>query len=248
MANMNKSLFVLFFLMSFSAWAEPITLDEITAQNYSHIYSKSQSEYKDLLKNTSSRTLRKFRRFRKNPRLKITKDEVPIKHKYEDLKETLQVLEPIQNVKIALVDLYQDHSKNRSYDYDALIKESTRLAVGLVQETARLKKKYKLVGIPIFHNMLVNMGAKERGQCKHWAEDLLKFLKKQPRKFFLIAWGEANPQKFNEHNVAVLYPEHKSFEEGLMIDPWRSAGDPLPLRLKKDKHYKWQQWDQWGVW
>lgn len=243
---MNKILFLIVLFYSGWAFSAPVQLSEITPQNFTALYQKTNSEYQALLQKTSSRTIRKFKRFRKNPRIKITKEQVPLKHQYEDLKESLAVLEPIQTVKSELIKLYQDHSKNQSYDKKGLEKESTKLAVGIVKEVDRLKKHYHMVGIPIFHNMLVNMGAKDRGQCKHWAEDILKFLKPIPRSYFYIAWGEANPQKFNEHNVAVLYPKHTSFDQGMMIDPWRTAGDPLPLRLKKDKHYKWQQWDQWG--
>ena len=95
--------------------------------------------------------------------------------------------------------------------------------------------------------MMIDVGVRKRGACKHWAEDLLNYLRTVERKYFQVAWGEANMQKITEHNVAVIIPNGQPFDSGMMVDPWRTSGIPFWLKVKKDKHYHWQHWRDFGT-
>lgn len=137
--------------------------------------------------------------------------------------------------------------KNKTIDHKALDLEATKIAILVFDEIVRLKKKYKSFFIPLVHNMLIDVGMKKRGACKHWAEDLLTFLRTIDRKYFFVTWGEAHPGKMGEHNVAVIFPDYAQFHDGILIDPWRTSGDPFWVRVKKDKKYPWQPWDDYGI-
>lgn len=152
----------------------------------------------------------------------------------------------IQNLQTDLVALYLTEAPKNT-DKAKISVEAQRIAEGVIPEIARLKKKYHLFPIPVVHNMMISVGLKKRGACKHWAEDLLTFLRTIPREYFYVMWGEANPGKMHEHNVAVLIPNYGSFQDGLFIDPWRTAGIPLWKSVTADAHYKWQPWEDYGV-
>lgn len=165
---------------------------------------------------------------------------------FRKIKIEKRYLDHIHGLKQALKKTYRD-SNPLPYDKSRLDHETTQLAIELVDEIGHLKGKYKSFALPIVHNMLIDIGVKKRGACKHWAEDLLEFLRPIKREFFHVTWGEANPKKITEHNVAVLYPKHASFYDGVIVDPWRTSGKPFWVQVKKDKHYKWNPWDYYGV-
>lgn len=162
------------------------------------------------------------------------------------LKKKKQHFDHVHKLSQELVANYLKTAKEQ-VNQNKLKEESTTLALAVIDEIARLKIQYKSFAIPIVHNMLIDVGIKKRGACKHWAEDLLSFLRTTERDFFYVTWGEANPKKMTEHNVAVIYPNHATFYDGLLVDPWRSSGKPFWIRVKKDKHYKWNPWDYYGI-
>jgi len=170
----------------------------------------------------------------------LSPKERKIVKEYKELNKLLTFWTASAGLKEALVNRYIQATQ-KQVDED-LNFEAANLSFELIQEIDRLQKQYKINSFPMVHNFLIMLHYKKRGACKDWAEDLLKKIEKIPRKYFTAYWGEAFPGKVTEHNVAVLVPHGTSFNEGLMIDPWRTAGKPFWLHVTKDHFYKWQAW------
>ena len=81
--------------------------------------------------------------------------------------------------------------------------EAVRLAQTALCRTNILFHKYKITGFPLFHNLLVNLGLKDRGLCCHWTEDLLQTLNNLELKKYRIIWAVS---KFVSTTVSPLFP------------------------------------------
>ena len=79
--------------------------------------------------------------------------------------------------------------------------EARKLAETGIVYSLYLADEYRLFGQPHIHNILVNIGLKERGLCFQWAEDLMKQFKTLDLKTFTLHEGVAHKgEKFREHN------------------------------------------------
>lgn len=124
---------------------------------------------------------------------------------------------------------------------DAVRHEAGLLAYTAIEKTVKLQKEYGIHTFPIVHNLLIDVGLKKRGACKHWAEDLLKSFDAISHPHFTSYWGEAHPGNILEHNVAVLAPVGGFFGHGILIDPWRTAGKPFWAKVSDDSPH-WRAW------
>lgn len=245
--NIKIALFwIVIFLPGLVFAKVPDLPDELTAENFNQEYDRVTESYDDIIANTSKLSLRKIRRNKGNSHARLTKKENITRQDYKKLRKQKRILDPIHQFREDLVALYEEHNENASYDKEKLNIEATLLAVGLFDETKVLKKKYKSIFIPIFHNMMIDVGIRKRGACKHWAEDLLEYVRPIQRRFFDAAWGEANAGTFMEHNVAVIIPQGQKFETGILFDPWRTSGRAFWIKVTGDKHYKWTRWLSYG--
>lgn len=242
---------ILFLSISPSVQAESVktsTLNEVTPATFDELYTKVTTRLAEIEK-TAPRFLLKQANSSKGKHVKrLNKEQTLLLKEYKALTAQNIALKPMSELRQALINLYKDKYKSASYDESLLKAEATHLSVKLIQEIAVLKKKYKSIFIPIVHNMMIDIGVRKRGACKHWAEDLLEFMKPMDRKFFDVTWGESNPEKFTEHNVAVILPKGGVFNDGMMIDPWRTSGNPFWLKVTEDTHFHWQQWAGYGYW
>ncbi|MCP5464744.1 MAG: hypothetical protein H7A33_06960 [Deltaproteobacteria bacterium] len=220
---------------------------KITAANFDEVYQGLRSEFDAIEQNTRASLLRRFKRHRGTQKYRYSKEEALLRDRYLSLEEQLEELEPVRELRDSLKAIYLDKMSLAEERQKALHAESTWLAVSLINKTAELKEKYKSIFIPIVHNMMIDVGVRKRGACKHWAEDLLEYLRPQERRFFDITWGEANVGKITEHNVAVLVPRTLDMQEGLVYDPWRTGGKPFWVRVKEDSHYNWIRWVGYGT-
>src|SRR5438128_6275817 len=90
--------------------------------------------------------------------------------------------------------------------------------------TARkLAKDYRVVLNPEFTVFLVNVGMRKRGWCGHWAQDLGAHLKELKLKTLVLHWGEAYPNSSSENNSLVVTARNQPFDEGIILEAWRSA-------------------------
>lgn len=117
--------------------------------------------------------------------------------------------------------------------------EARKLAETGIVYSLYLADEYRLFGQPHIHNILVNIGLKDRGLCFQWAEDLMKQFKTLNLKTFSLHEAVAyKGQKFHEHNTVVVTAKGKDFYEGIVFDPWRDSGDLYWAPVKRDK-YPW---------
>lgn len=225
-------------LTAFPVWAEPLS-----PQDFEFQYAAVQKQYQNLLsqqkKTKFSAHKQRTSHFKKHGSRRSNSA-------LKTIKQKINLFDSIHELKQAFNLAYLNKNPT-GVDPVALNLESTQLAILLVDEIQRLRGVYKSFAIPIMHNMLIDIGIKKRGACKDWAEDLLAFLKPIKRKYFYVTWGEANPKKMTEHNVAVIYPNTATFYDGVVVDPWRTSGRPFSVPVQKDKHYKWNPWDYYGV-
>jgi len=239
-------LLIFLFIPQLALAVVPNLPEDITAANFPKEYERVVTTYDNIIANNSKTLIRKFKKTKGKQSYRFTAKQNRVRQDYKKLIEQMRFLEPMNKLRIALNDLYLEYYAKTSFDREALNRESTELAIGLIKQAEVLRKKYKSFFIPIFHNMMMDVGIKKRGACKHWAEDILEYVRPIKREFFYAAWGEANMGTFMEHNVAVLIPEGRPFEDGLMFDPWRTSGNPFWVKLKDDKHYRWQRWLTYG--
>jgi len=93
----------------------------------------------------------------------------------------------------------------------------------------------------VLHNLLVNTGLRERGLCWHWTQDLLAHLRSLPLPHYQLHWGIAHRgELFREHNSVVVTARGADFATGLVLDPWREAGELLWVAVADDS-YAWER-------
>jgi len=93
---------------------------------------------------------------------------------------------------------------------------------------------------PLLHNVLVNVGLRERGLCWHWTEDLLARLGDLPLDAYDLHWATAHRgEMFREHNSVVVTAKGGAFESGIVLDPWRDSGRLYFGPVQGDR-YPWE--------
>ncbi|MBF0103764.1 MAG: hypothetical protein HQM16_00425 [Deltaproteobacteria bacterium] len=240
-------LLLIFVFISPSAMAKRDYLTQITPENFDSYHTEITTRYNKLISTLSPDLIRRFKNSKGKNLNRLSKKQASYKKEYFDLVEQKKQIDPLYRLREDLIDLYTAHYKNTDFDRASLQTEATVLTVGLFNEIRRLKKSYRSIFIPIVHNMMIDVGVRKRGACKHWAEDLLAYLRTVNRGFFYVVWGEANMQKITEHNVAVIIPMGRPFKDGLIVDPWRTSGRPFWIKVTADTHYPWQQWTGYGA-
>lgn len=218
----------------------------VHTDNFQQEYQSITKKYNHLLSQLSKRKKNKLIKQRKRKFLKKNRTYNYLNETQKQIVYQKDYLDKIRDFKSRLTKLYIQKA-NHSFSKEELEKEALKLALTTYDKVVSLKQQYKSFPVPILHNLFIDLSFKKRGACKHWAEDLLKHLRSIDRKFFTVTWGEANPKKMTEHNVAVIYPNTGEFKNGLIVDPWRTAGKPYWIEVKKDKKYKWQPWSYYGV-
>ncbi|MBI2345685.1 MAG: hypothetical protein HYV03_02105 [Deltaproteobacteria bacterium] len=125
--------------------------------------------------------------------------------------------------------------------------EAEKIAAALIRTTRRESASYKMVGSPIFNNILIEWGAKERGYCYHWTEALLKALPSDPFVHFERHWGGANIGRATENNAVIVTARGVPVTSGIVYDAWRGAGHPW-WRAVRDDHYRWgERYDEAAI-
>ena len=118
--------------------------------------------------------------------------------------------------------------------------ESLKLAKAAFKGSKELSQKYKAFRPAWFHNTLINMNIKKRGLCCHWTQDLLELLIEMDLKKFDLLWGVSGFGTFREHSSVVAVRKGQPFDSGIVLDPWRYAGDLYWSRVREDR-YEWKR-------
>ncbi|MFQ5415966.1 MAG: hypothetical protein ACE5FL_02845 [Myxococcota bacterium] len=118
--------------------------------------------------------------------------------------------------------------------------EGRLLAVAAVRQSQQLAADYRLTRPPVLHNLLVNLGLRERGLCWHWTEDLIERLGALPLPSYALHWGIAHRgERFREHNSLIVTARGGHLASGLVLDPWRESGE-LHWVAVADDSYPWE--------
>ena len=120
--------------------------------------------------------------------------------------------------------------------------EATRAAQIAFSYSKQLATEYGVTTSPIIHNVRVNEGDKERGLCVHYAEDMERRLNQEGFKTLQVHRAIALPKTvFNiDHSTAVISRRGDDMYAGVVLDPWRDAGDLFWSRTREDTRYNWR--------
>src|SRR6476660_10132585 len=102
--------------------------------------------------------------------------------------------------------------------------EAELLSVTAHTASRSLAREYRLVWTPIFQNLLIHMGKRERGYCGHYTRDIGERLKALRLKTLVLHWGAAFAGTIDENNCLVVTARNQPFEEGIIMDGWRDSG------------------------
>ena len=126
--------------------------------------------------------------------------------------------------------------------------EATQTSKLLLSATSELAQEYKMVRPAKYHNILVKLGLRRRGLCCHWAEDLHRRLRTIDPQSIKFDWVVArHGSQLREHNSVVVYAANSTWQQGLVFDPWRKAGQPYWILIERDK-YPWHPHPLSGEW
>jgi len=126
--------------------------------------------------------------------------------------------------------------------------EAEAVSVTSHRMSRQLARDYRSVGPSVFQNFLINIGARQRGYCAHYARDIGTRLKELRLKTLYLHWAAADAGTHLEHNVIVVTALNHSFYEGYIIDGWRNAGRLVWWPVLKDSSYKWKEDPQETTW
>jgi hypothetical protein len=122
------------------------------------------------------------------------------------------------------------------------VDEAERLAQCAYITSRRLAREYRVVFPPALNNILVNTGARKRGLCYQWTEDLMHELDALKLETLELHWGEAFARTFSENNGVVVTAKGQPFAQGIVLDAWRYQGRLYWGPVRKDPEgYKWQE-------
>jgi hypothetical protein len=138
--------------------------------------------------------------------------------------------------------------------------EAEQISVTAHTTARKLARDYHVVLNPEFQAFLVNVGARKRGWCGHWAQDIGTRLKELKPKTLVLHWGVAYDHTSSENNCLVITARNQPFKDGIILDGWRRAGRLFWCPVIKDDEYEveqhyghsgitaWRENMQWSAW
>jgi hypothetical protein len=138
--------------------------------------------------------------------------------------------------------------------------EAEQISVAAHTTARKLARDYHVVLNPEFQAFLVNVGARKRGWCGHWAQDIGTRLKELKPSTLVIHWGVAYDHTSSENNCLVVTARNQPFQDGIILDGWRRAGRLFWCPVVKDDEYEveqhyghsgitaWKENMQWSAW
>ena len=138
--------------------------------------------------------------------------------------------------------------------------EAERISVTAHTTARSLARDYHVVLNPEFQAFLVNVGARKRGWCGHWAADIGARLKELKPRTLVLHWGVAYDHTSSENNCLVVTARNQPFKDGIILDGWRRAGRLFWCPVVKDDEYEveqhyghsgitaWKENMQWSAW
>jgi len=98
-----------------------------------------------------------------------------------------------------------------------------------------LAREYRAVRPAFLHNVLINLGLRQRGLCFHWADDLSAKLQSLNLRTLQVRRGVAYLETRREHSSVVLTAVGQPFDKGIVLDAWRHSGRLYWGGVQKDR-------------
>jgi hypothetical protein len=118
--------------------------------------------------------------------------------------------------------------------------EATEVATTAIDYSHKLAEWCEMREPMELHNVMVNVGLRDRGLCYELAEYMQAELKTLNLVSLdvqrCVAW---RGNTWNEHNAIVITARGRPFDTGLVLDAWRNAGVLRWSPVKQD-HYPWE--------
>jgi hypothetical protein len=130
---------------------------------------------------------------------------------------------------------------------DALIALSPRTVdpneAALLSETAhrtsrQCARDYGVTGDPAVHNYLIHIGARTRGICADYVNDIGARLRELRFKTLTLHWGTAWDKESSENNGLIVTARNQPFADGIVLDGWRRAGRLFWCAVREDHEYE----------
>ncbi|MFT5219610.1 MAG: hypothetical protein ACI9LO_003456 [Planctomycetota bacterium] len=120
--------------------------------------------------------------------------------------------------------------------------EAQRAARIAIEYSRELANQYQVSGSALFHNLMVNLGVKDRGLCIDWTADLKTRLELERFTSLDLHWAIANYENpFRlEHSTVIVSSLGATFEQGIVLDPWRYSGRLFWSPALSDVEYGWR--------
>lgn len=212
------------------AWAYRLPPYTITrgdrAAPAEEVLARYEGEFSELERSVSLRRLAEHRR---NTKLRLTPKERRAAKAYRETMVGLDFWKSVVGLKHSLLAMYGDWADEMTS------READDIAKTTIERLHGISQEYRVVGFALFHNFLVNIGAKKKGHCHHYVTDLNQALTKRKWQRFDLRWGVAYEGTFRENNALVITAKGRPFEEGLAIDAWRKGSRPFWIPVKKDR-------------
>lgn len=119
--------------------------------------------------------------------------------------------------------------------------EAEQISVTAHTTARKLARDYHVVLNPELQAFLVNVGARKRGWCGHWAQDIGTRLKELKPRTLVLHWGVAYDHTSSENNCLVVTARNQPFKDGVILDGWRRAGRLFWCPVIKDDEYEVEQ-------
>lgn len=117
--------------------------------------------------------------------------------------------------------------------------EASKLATAAVERAHELNRRWKPSLNPWMNNFFVNTGLRDGGLCHQWREGLFPPLHQLHLRTLDLHLAAARRATLREHNGIVVTASGQAFDEGIILDAWRSGGILKWARVRAD-HYPWK--------
>ena len=201
-------------------------LDEERNKTAKEVLFQYQADYNELAKSIDVIRLKQHKR---NTKLKLAPRERKAAKQYSILTQKIKFWEQISDLKNSLHALHGISPAAEAFT------EADIIAKDVIETLYALSQKWRIGSSALLTNFLINVGVKEKGFCYHYVAALRKVLFKKEWNQYDIRWGTAWENTFRENNALVITAKGGSFEDGLAIDAWRTAGRPFWTKIKGDR-------------
>lgn len=218
-------------LCGFEAIASELAADPPTVEQRYAVIQEAMTQFRERVSLRDRQRMKRVawkQRFQLPPRLRepyetwygLTQQE-EMWRAAKELKQALLALQGIEEQKQPAVQA-----------------EADRISQEVIGVFERKGKEWNMLSSALMNNVLINMKVRKNGFCWHWVEAFMEVLYPIQLEYYRLNWGVAHLGTSRENNSLVITARDQAFEDGLMIDAWRSSGRPF-WRITKQDRFPW---------